>query len=124
MDDVHERLHRIDFHTADHGGLAGVHLGDNEPLELLASCLDRDGQSAANRTNPAVQRQLPNEYTVEQLFLVEATVRTQNPEGHRQVESRAFLADVGRSEIHGDVGGRDVVAAVSEGRAYAILTFA
>ena len=46
------------------------------------------------------------------------------PKRHRQIEARTFFLDVGRRKIDGDVGRRNVVSAVLEGRAHAFAAFA
>ena len=52
--------------------------------------------------------------------MVETAVSAENAERHRQIEAGAFLPDVGRREVNGDVGGRNVVAAILQSRANAL----
>ena len=90
----------------------GVEFGHDQAGDLVAAGLDGDGKGSADATNAAVEREFADEKAVGNFFLVQATVGAENAQGHGQIEAGAFLADVGGGEIDGDVGGRNVVAAV------------
>ena len=105
-------LHRIDFDSADHGRLSGIQLGHDQPGDFLAAGFNGDGKGSAHSANAAVERQLSYKKAIRDLLLIQAAIGAQDSQRHGQVEARALLADVGGSKIDGDVGGRDVVAAV------------
>src|ERR1700746_3113607 len=58
MNHVDERLHRIHIDAADHRRFAGIYLGDDKPLELLAAGFDGDGQGPTNAPDPSIQSTL------------------------------------------------------------------
>ncbi len=91
---------------------------------FLAAGFDGDGKSAADAANAAVEREFADEEAVGHFFLGEAAVGSDDAEGHGQIESGAFFLDVGGGEVDGDVGGRNVVAAVLERGADAVAAFA
>ena len=89
-----------------------------------AAGLDGDRQGATHAAHAAVEREFSDEQAVRHFLLGEAAVGSDDAEGHGQVESGAFLLDVGGGEIDGDVRGRDVVAAVLQRGADAVAALA
>src|SRR5262249_48175457 len=57
VNDVDQRADGVDVEAGDHGGFAGVDLGDNQAGQLLAAGFDSDRKSAANTANAAVERE-------------------------------------------------------------------
>src|SRR5712692_11992187 len=123
-DHIEQRPHRVHRDPAHHGGLSGVQFRHNHAGDLLAPRLDGNGQCPSDDAHAAVQRQFSNEEAVGNLLFVQSPVGTQDSERHGQVEARALLANVCRSEVNGDLSGRDVVAAVFQRRAYAVTALA
>ena len=70
------------------------------------------GRAPRTPRTAAVERELAHEEAVADLFSGQTAVRSDDAESHGQIESGAFFLDVGRSQVDGDVGGRDVVSAV------------
>ena len=97
--------------------------GDDHARNFLLAGLDRDGERRACRECHHRVR-VRRRRTVGHFFFGEADVGSDDAEGHGEVESGNFFLDVGGCEIDGDVGGRDVVAAVLERGADAIAAFA
>src|SRR6185437_2726935 len=121
---VHERADRVHANAGYDRGLAGIYFRDDQMGNLLAAGGDGDRQGAANPTNAAVERQLAHENIVGNFFSGQSAVRADNAERHGQVEAGAFFLDIGRSQVDGDVGGRNVVAAVLQRRADTLAAFA
>ena len=62
----------------------------------------RDGKHAADATQPAVERELPDRRVPVELVLWQLLRRREHRERNRQVVARPFLAQAGRSEIDSD----------------------
>ena len=82
------------------------------------------GSAPRTPRRPPSSDKFADKKRVGNLFLVQAAVGAQDAERHGQVEAGAFLADVGGRQVDGDVGGRNVVAAVLQRRADAVAAFA
>jgi hypothetical protein len=81
----------------------------HQPFQVLRRCRERE---------------FAYEERVGDFLFIEATVGTENSEGHGQIEAGALFANVGGREINGDVGGRNIAAAVFERGANAIAALA
>src|SRR5579872_62463 len=54
-DHVQQRFDRIDFYSADHCRFLGIELRHDQPGDLSAACLNRDGQRSTNSANSAIK---------------------------------------------------------------------
>ena len=73
---------------------------------------------APHRTERAIERELAE---AERLHVDgELAARAQDPERDRQVEACAFLAPLGRREVHGHAAERELVARIADRRAHAL----
>jgi len=75
------------------------------------------------RTLPS-KPQLAHSKELAQIAVQERTLRAQNADSDRQIEAGAFLLQVGRRQIDGDVGGRQRKAGVADRCANTIAAFA
>jgi hypothetical protein len=91
-----QRLHRINFHAANHRRLTCIRFWNNCARNLFAPCLDCDGQGTTDAPQPTIQRQLPNKETVRYLSFVQPSVSSNNAQRHGQIEPRSFFANVRR----------------------------
>src|SRR5712692_862640 len=79
---------------------------------------------AAHRTYAAIERKLAEENEPVERLAKERALAAQDAERHGQIESRAFLADVGRGEVDGDALRRgEIEAAVLQCRLDALAAF-
>ena len=72
----------------------------------------------------AVERQLAKDDSVVDLTGGDETGRRQPPEGDREIECRADLADVGGGEVDRDVTPRELEARVPDGALHAVSALA
>ena len=72
----------------------------------------------------AVERQLAKDDSVVDLTGGDETGRRQHPEGDREIECRADLADVGGGEVDRDVTPRELEARVPDGALHAVSALA
>ena len=124
---LRERFDGVDFHAFDDGRFLGIGLGHDQGANSLLAHAKRRGERAAHRAHAAVQRELAEENVTGKRLAEERSLAAENSQRHREIESRAFLFDVGRSEIHGDAlrvgevepaifdGGLDALAALLDG---------
>jgi len=77
-------------------------------------------QRAPDRPDLAVQAELAEHHPALQRFDGELPRRAEDAQRDRQVERRAFLAYVGRREVHGDAGERERVPGVLDRRVDAL----
>ena len=98
--------------------------GHDQAGDLLAAGFDGDGQRAAHTANAAIEREFADEQAVGNFLLVQPSVGAQDSQGHGQVESLNLPSDVGGRQVDGDVGGRNVVAAVLQRGADPVAAFA
>lgn len=112
LDDVHDSVHAIDLEVVDHGCLHHVLPWHDEAFELLGTGADGYGQSALDGLQMAVETQLAYHHILVQAVALYASAGSQYADSQRQVEAAAFLAQVGGSEVDGEVGYRKLVAVV------------
>ena len=74
VDHIEQRADGVDVDSADHGGFAGVGLGDDQLGNLAGAGFEGDGERAANAANAAVEGQLADEQAVFDRLLSEAAV--------------------------------------------------
>ncbi len=124
LDDIEQRAHRVHADIADHCGFVGIDFGNNQPRNFFAARLNSDGQRTANAANAAVKREFADKKVFREILLRQATVGAHDAQCHRQIKAGALFLDVGRREIDGDLGERDVVTAVLQGGANSITALA
>ena len=100
---VLEGLHGDDVDSVDDARLLDVLRRDDDGAAADAPCLDHHRQDAAHAPDLAGERELADERAFVEALVADAPGGLQQADGDRQVVDRAFLADVGRREIDGDV---------------------
>jgi hypothetical protein len=85
---------------------------------------DRHRQHTRHGAHAAVQAQFAHQQKAAQVVGVQRAIRAQDADGDGQIEARAFLLQVGRRQVDGDVRGRNQVAGVLDGRADAVAALA
>src|SRR5207248_6300537 len=108
--------------AGDHCRFPGVKLGNDKTGNFPAASGDSNGQGAAHAADSTIQGQLTDEDIIRNFFPGQAAISAENAEGHWKIETGAFFFYVGGSKIDDDVGGRDIVSAVLEGGANALVT--
>ena len=104
VDHVHQGVHAINIEVVDHGSLAYVLTRHNQTFVFVCTSFDGDGQSTANRIQTAVKSQFAHHHKLFQLTAVYLIVGSQDADGQRQVITTAFLLNVGRRHVNGDIG--------------------
>ena len=94
--DIHQRLHAVDFQLVDDSGLPDVLPWDDKSLELLLAGADGDGQRSADGLQVSVKSQLAYQHVFVESFALYLVVGCQYADGQGQVVSGSFLLDVGR----------------------------
>ena len=121
---LRQRLHRIDIQPLHHRGLRRIRRRHNQVCDAALLCRHRNRQHARHTAHAAIQPQLAHSQELAQIAVLQRAIRAQNADGDRQIEAGAFLLQVGRREIDGDVGGRQRKAGVADGRANTIAALA
>ena len=103
VDDLFQVVHAIYFEVVHHGRLARILTRHDKSLEMLLSGKDGDGQGGAYGLELAVEAQFAHHHVAFQVVGLEVAVGGKDADGHGQVVAAAFLSDVGRREVHGDV---------------------
>ncbi len=124
MNHFEQRFDGVDLDALDHGGLAGVDLGHNQPFHFCPTGFDRNRQSATHATQSSIERKFAHEQRVGDLLFIQAAVRAEDAERHRQVEAGPFFTDVGWRQIDGDLCRWNIVAAIFQRRANSVAAFA
>ena len=124
-DDIAYILHAVNLEIVHHGGLTHVLLRHYQSLELLGTGTYRDGQHTLGRLQIAVKTQLADHHITVELFGNNASRRSKNGNGERQVEAASLLAQVCRRHVYGYVGMRKLVSVILKGgrNAVASLTY-
>ena len=114
-------------HAFGYRGFGGIIEGNQQIRDALAAGADGDGERAAHRPQSAIKRQFAHQHMLVRYVAADGSHRTQDAERHGQIETRAFLADVGGRQVngHGFVGvteariqqrGLDALPALAHGR--------
>ena len=119
---IKQAVHTIDFEVIDHGRLTGVLHWHNQSLEVLCPGSNGNRQCSLDGLQRAVQTQLAYQHKFLEVRVGDVLVGSQDADGKGQVETAAFLAEVGRSKIDGDVGDRKLETAVLQGCGNAVTT--
>ncbi len=121
---IQQRGGGIDVDALHHGGLGGVGGGQNQVGNALFAGQDGHRQHAGHGAHAAVQSQFAHQQEAAQVVGPQRAVSAQDADGDGQVEARAFLLQVGGSQVDGDEGGRNQVAGVLDGGAHAVAALA
>ncbi len=87
-------------HASGDGGLGAIIGRHHQVPKALPLRRDGDREGTSHRPQRAIQRQFADEEVI--LGQRDDAHRSQDPQRHRQVEARAFLAHVGRSQVDRD----------------------
>ena len=124
LDGLVARPHRDHLHGLHHGSFGGVVGGHDQRRVPVAAAVERHGEDATHRPHTAVQGQLAQDEGALEAPRFHQAGGAKNPEGHRQIEGGARLAEIGGGEIDGDALSGELEAGVPEGRADAIAALA
>src|SRR6202171_2527058 len=116
-------LHAVDVDLVDHGGLARVGFRHEQGALAAFARFQRDRQDTFDRPHRAIQCEFPDKREILERRAVDFFGDGDHSERDRQIESRAFLFDISRRQIHRRASARPTIAAVSYGRGYAVETF-
>ena len=108
----------------DRRRLAVVVMRDEQGGDATPPAREPDGQRAAHGPDLSVERELADDSERAQRALAERAGGRQDAERDRKVERRAFLAEIGRSEVHRDAIGRKGEPRVADRRPHALATLA
>ena len=111
-------------HAFDHRGLGGALQRHHHAVRPRFQSPDRHRQGAGNGLDAAIERQLAHHLIAGQHPGLDVPRRLQHPQGDRQIEGGARLAQVRRGQIHGDAPQREGEAAVGHGRLDAVAALA
>ncbi len=106
-----------------HPRLRQVLLGEDQRLEAGAAGREGHRQRTAHGPDAPLQAQLTEDRHAVKPLAVDLAGRRQHPQGNRQVERGALLADVGRGEVHRDPFQRKRVPGVGERRVHPLASF-
>ena len=97
-DDLGEMAHTVHGDAFDDGGLGGILGRQDQVGDAFLARADRDRKGPAHRTDGAVEREFAHQdMAVETAHHAHGA---QDAERHRQVETAAFLADIGGREVN------------------------
>ncbi len=97
-----QRFHCEHVDALDDSRFPRVHFGHDDASHSALPRGDGRGKRAAHRTHAAVERQLSKKHVRIRYLAVEQTLAAQEPQRHRQIECRTFLANISGREIYGD----------------------
>ena len=124
LESLVERRDRDDADAADDGGLGRVACRDEEARKAAAPAVKRHRQHAPDRADMAVEGELAEgDHVLDEPRLDDAR-RRQDAQRHRQVERRAFLANLRGGEVDRDAVHGEVEPRVPDRRAHAIAALA
>jgi site-specific DNA recombinase len=115
---------RDDGDAADDGGLGRVARRNEKPRDAAAPAVERHRQHAADRPDMSVERELAEGDRVLDETRLDDPRGREDAERHRQVEGRAFLAELGGGEVDRDAIHGEVEPRVPDRGAHAITALA
>ena len=121
-DDIGQTFHPKHLQLVHHRRFTHIVLRHNQPLELLLTGTDGDGEHTADRLQLAVESQLTNHHIVSQHRLADLSVGCEDADGQRQVVAAAFFPDVGWREVDGEIGGGRLEAVVGDSCTDTVIT--
>ena len=101
-DDLRKRGDGVDIHIRHNCSLAPVARGKKEAALAAVARTDGDGKRAGDGPDAAIERKLPGDNCVLEELARDLTCRHEDADRYGQVEARAGLAYVGRSEVDSD----------------------
>ena len=123
VDDIGQRLEAIDIEVVHYRRFANVLCWHDESFELLLPCTDGNGQSTADGLQRAIERELADKHIALELVADDAAIGSEQGNGKGEVEGGAFLSEVGRCHVHGDIAMREPVAEMLKGGIDAVAAF-
>ena len=96
---VVQMAHSIHFQSVHHRCFTGIFGRDEECFVAQFSCLDGDGQDSLDGEDGSIKPQFANKHEAFGAFYLEKSAGEHHADGHRQVETRTFLAHIGRGKI-------------------------
>src|SRR6266478_5869710 len=96
---LRQRLHRKHVHAFHHRRFFGIRFRNRERLQPKLPRGQGRRQRPAHRAHTPVQRQLPQKHHLVQLFAKKLPLATHQPQRHRQIEARPFLAHIRWSQV-------------------------
>jgi hypothetical protein len=115
--------HSVDVDPRDHGGFLRVCLRHHDRALSAPPRFERYRQNALDRPDRAVERQLADKAQLGEQIFLDLLRGRDHAERDREIEARAFLLNVGRSEIDRCAPARPIVTAVADRGRDAILAF-
>ena len=115
-------MRRVNLRVAHQSGFLGIVSGQHERPPVLAGFVGHR-QSPAYRAQFAGQRQLAGKFVVLELLLRQLPGSRQDAQRNRQVETPAFLGQVGGRQIDGDASRRKFVTRIEQRGTHAIFAF-
>ncbi len=122
--DLGERADRKDLDSLDNRGLGSIGGRQNQVGNPLGARRDCDRQHARHGAQAAIQAELADQQKLTQVLELQCTVSAENADRDGQIEARAFLLNVRRSEVDGDVRRRNRKAGVLDCRPHPVATLA
>ncbi len=84
------------------GRLSSISSRQDDPFEFFLACLYRHGQTAFDRQQASVKRELPHDNVLVKLLQFNLIARRQDADRKAKVVGRTLLAHIGRCEVDGD----------------------
>ena len=115
VDEVHglrQIAHGEHVDPLDDRGLARIGFRHDHGLDLVLARRQRRRERAAHRAHLPVERKLAEKNVLVEPLAEERALAAQNRKRHREIEGRAFLANVGGRQIDRDALKRKIVAAI------------
>ena len=122
-DNIHQRLHPIDFQIVHHSRLTHILNGNYQPLELLCTGTDGDGQCSLYWLEMTVKAQFSHHHVAFQVFTLHATTDCQQGDSKRKVERAAFFPQVGRRHIHRNIPMRELITILLQSGSNTVTPF-
>ncbi len=121
---LRQRLKSKYADALDHCCFPRIGFRDSKRLQAKFAGRERRRERAADRPNTSIKRQLTEEHALVKLFAEKMAHASDESKSHREIERRAFLANVGGRQIDGDaLPVREFEAAVAKGRLDALAAF-
>jgi hypothetical protein len=123
IDNLPQGVDRIDRLSADQRSFLGIVRRQDQAVEIPVARGHGHRQHTANRLDAAIQRELTHEQEAFAANRRDQLGRRQQSDRHRQIECRAFLADIRRGKIDGDPTWGEFVTGILDRGLDAVLAF-
>jgi hypothetical protein len=97
---LRERLEGKHIHAFHHRRFLRIGFGDGHRLQSTLARGERRGKRPAYRSHASIQRQFTEKHALVDLFAEKLSLAPDEAQRHGQIESRAFLAHIGRGQIN------------------------